>query len=342
MSNNPYLYSPDVVRVVLVMGVVISVLFYERMQLTTGGAIVPAYLALALQAPISVVSTVLAGLLTWAIVNKGIAKRRILYGRRKFEVEVLIGLAIIGTVIVVRALVWNLADIDIMVNTIGFLIPGIIAHDMSRQGPSRTVIAISATTGILGLFLIVYIKLLEVTGATVEPQRVLASVIGYDRRLMLEAIAMGVLMGMYIFEKLGLRSGGFITAAYVAFLLPRWPDLLFLLVVAFLTWLVVVKLLMPRLLLFGRRKLSTMVLFGTLLGWSAELLCRYFSDGLYEPGRGLTIMTMMLPALIANDVQRQGWERTGWGLAINTAGVYGVMNVVGAGLAAVGVFNSLH
>ena len=137
-------------------------------------------------------------------------------------------------------------------------------------------------------------------------------------------------MGMVTFSKIGLRSGGFITAAYIAFMLPRWWDLLYVLVTAGLTWLIVVKLIMPRLLLFGRRKLSVMVLFGALIGWTIELVARYVTDGLWEPARGLTVMTVMLPALLANDAHRQGWEKTAWGTTLATFGVYGATNLIAA------------
>jgi hypothetical protein len=101
-----------------------------------------------------------------------------------------------------------------------------------------------------------------------------------------------------------------------------------LVVTAFVTWLVVSKLLMPRLLMFGRRKLSTMVLFGALISSTGELAARWLTDGLWEPVRGLTLMTVMLPALIANDAQRQGWERTFWGLGLATAGVLALVNLI--------------
>ena len=55
-----YYFQPEVVRVALVVGVVVSMLFYERVQLTTGGAIVPAYLALHLPRPLFVLTTVAA------------------------------------------------------------------------------------------------------------------------------------------------------------------------------------------------------------------------------------------------------------------------------------------
>ncbi|MGD9960871.1 poly-gamma-glutamate biosynthesis protein PgsC [Nocardioides sp.] len=336
---NPYLYSPDVVRVTLVVGVLVSMLFYERLQLTTGGAIVPAYLALALLAPLTVILTVAAGVLTHLIVDRGITRRRILYGRRKFELEVLVGLALVGSVFVLRGVWGQLGPWDLTVGTVGFLVPGIIAHDMSRQGIHNTLMAILATTAILGTFLYVYVELLDLTNAQVAPPEVLASVLGYDRRLLLVAVAASVLIGMALFARLGLRSGGFITAAYLALLIDRWWDLAFILVVAVLTWAVVAKLMMPRLLLFGRRKLSTMVLFGALIGSTAELVARGMSDGLWEPVRGLTVMTVMLPALIANDAQRQGWERTLWGVGLGTLGVFSVTNLVAALLLGTGLLS---
>ena len=53
-----YAFKPEVVRVALVVGVIVSIVFYERVQLTTGGAIVPAYLAMFLPAPIHIVTTI--------------------------------------------------------------------------------------------------------------------------------------------------------------------------------------------------------------------------------------------------------------------------------------------
>lgn len=332
-----YLYSADVVRLTLVVGVIVSMLFYERLQLTTGGAIVPAYLSLGLHAPVTVATTVACGWLTYVIVNHVIARRRILYGRRKFEVEVLVGLVAVGLVFLARMATTGLTDLALLVGTIGFLVPGIIAHDMFRQGVPKTMAAVGATTVILGLFLFVYTSLLPLTGIDVRAQPHLASVLGFDRRLLLPAIIASVLIGMVLFERLGLRSGGFITAAYIAFMLPRYLDLAYVAVCALLTWLVVVKVLMPRLLLFGRRKLSTMILFGSLITWTAEVAITHWWDGIYQPGRGLTVMTLILPALIANDAQRQGWERTSWGVALNTAGVYAAMNLIGGILLLTGV-----
>ncbi|MFD4406192.1 poly-gamma-glutamate synthase PgsB [Nocardia sp. NPDC058499] len=333
-----YGFAPEVVRVALVVGVVLSMLFYERMQLTTGGAIVPAYLALNATAPLAIAVTVAVGYVTYLLVSVLLAKRLILYGRRKFECEMLVGL---GLILICTVLAGILGDYDptlFALAGIGFLVPGIIAHDMSRQQPARTTLAIAATTVILMVFLVLVATLMSIApGAESSEGAQLASVLGYPRELLLLAVALSVLVGMLVFGTVGLRSGGFITGAYLALVGPRVADIVFALVVAVLTWFLVVRVLMPRLLIFGRRKLSTMVLVGAIVAWGAELLVMEFTKGDYVPWRGLTIATLMVPALLANDAQRQGWERTLWGSALTAVGVFAGTNLIAAAAIAAGV-----
>lgn len=336
-----YLFRPEVVRVALVLGVIISMLFYERVQLTTGGAIVPAYLALHLPRPLFIVTTVLAAYTAYLVVHVALARRVILYGRRKFEVEVLVGLALVMVLTLVAGRLSALDPVLLGLAGIGFLVPGILAHDMARQRPGKTVVAVLGTTAILGLFIFVYTSLLQIAplepGETVEG---LVSVTGFPMELIVVAAASSVLIGMLVFSRLGLRSGGFISGAYLALVAPRWLDLVFAVAVAVVTWFVVVRLLMPRLLLFGRRKLSTMVLVGAILGWAAEVAVVAWTGGDYVPWRGLTIITLMVPALLANDAQRQGWEKTAWGVTLTALGTFAVMNLLAVVLIAAGVIGS--
>jgi hypothetical protein len=267
------------------------------------------------------------------LVERRVLRRRILYGRSKFETEVLVGLALIMTCTVVAHMLGQLDPALLALTGIGFLVPGIIAHDMGRQRPSRTVLAITATTAVLTVFAFVVGSLLSIMPGP-KPAEVaqLSSTLGYPRELLIVAVALSVLAGMLIHRRLGLRSGGFITGAYLAMVSPRWGDLLFTLVVAGATWFVVVRLMMPRLLLFGRRKVSAMILVGALIGWSGELLIRSVTHGDYTPWLGLTVATLIVPALIANDAQRQGWERTLWGTALVGLGVYAATNLIAAPL----------
>ena len=327
-----YLFRPEVARVALVIGVVVSMLFYERVQLTTGGAIVPAYLALHLPEPLFVIATLAAGYATYYLVSVLLARRKIIYGRRKFEVEILTGLAIAMVLMVVARFVSDFDPTLIGLTGIGFLIPGVLAHDMYRQKPRKTVIAVMSTTLVLGAFVYVFDALIAIApsrGGSSQPEGLmLTAPVAFPPALLIVAAVLSVLIGMVVFARLGLRSGGFITGAYLAFVAHRPLDIAFALSMAFLTWLVVVHLLMPRLLLFGRRKLSSMILVGAILSWTAELAVLHATNGRYVPWVGLVIITFMVPALIANDAQRQGWERTLWGAAITALGVYAVMTLL--------------
>lgn len=336
-----YFFQPEVVRVALVVGVVVSILFYERVQLTTGGAIVPAYLAMFLPAPLYIGTTIGAGYLTYVVVNRVIGSRRILYGRRKFEIEMLVGLGLVAVGTVVAILLSGANPLFAGLSGIGFLVPGVLAHDMFRQKPRKTILAVLGTTVIVAAIMFVFASLLQISpvAGTFELPP-FDDRFSYPLALLLVAVAVSVLVGMLTFATLGLRSGGFVSGAYLSLLLVRPLDILFAAVVALITYGVVVHLVMPNLLIFGRRKLSAMVLVGAVVAWSSEIIVTAATAGAFVPWSGFTLMTLMIPALLANDMQRQGIERTVWGVAITTAGVFAVMSVVSAGVIAAGLVDA--
>ncbi|GGC56263.1 poly-gamma-glutamate biosynthesis protein PgsC [Hoyosella rhizosphaerae] len=333
-----YAFAPEIVRVAVVLGVILSVLMYERTHLTTGGAIVPGYLAISMFTPLSVMMTLVGGILTYFVVTILIAKRFILYGRRKFEIEVLVGLAF-GALFTTFASVFG--DVDPWLATlggIGFLLPGIVAHDIARQGVRKTLIAVTIVSVALALFLVAFNSVLSLSpGDDLSLVREIGSVTGFPRELLFGAVAVSVLIGMAVYGKLGVRSGGFITGAYVALISPRWADLAFTVAVALITWLIVTKVLMPRLLIFGRRKLASMLLVAALVGWTVEIFLIVLTNAEYIPWRGMTVATLMVPALVANDAERQGWRKTAVGTSITAASTVLVMAAVGAGLGYAGL-----
>jgi poly-gamma-glutamate biosynthesis protein PgsC/CapC len=338
-----YFFVPEVVRVALVIGVVVSILFYERLQLTTGGAIVPAYLAMFLPAPLFVAATLLTGYLTYVVVNQVVGRRWILYGRRKFEIEILVGLGLMAAALGPTLWLTGVNPLWAGLSGIGFLVPGVIAHDMFRQRPSTTLFALLATTAMVAATIYVFASLLEISplGEDLrrEPPNIAAA--GYPLVLLLPAVAVSVVTGMALFSRIGLRSGGFVTGAYLALVAEQPLDLVFAAAVALITWALVTQAIMPRLLVFGRRKLSSMVLVGAVVAWTAQLVVEVATGGAYTPWSGFVLMTLMVPALLANDAQRQGIERTAWGAAISAVVVFASMNLLAAALVAVEVLENL-
>jgi poly-gamma-glutamate biosynthesis protein PgsC/CapC len=332
-----YFFRPEVARVALVIGVVVSVLFYERLQLTTGGAIVPAYVALFLVQPLYVATTITIALVTYLIVNRVLVHRWILYGRRRFEVEVLIGLALVTVTVWVGEALELVHPVFIGLTGIGMVIPGIVAHDMGRQNPGRTLAALAATAAIVAAAVFVFGSLLEISPLQDQPPPLVGDETGYPINLLLAGAIASVVAGMVIYAVLGLRSGGYVSAAYLALLVVRPWDLVYTVVLALVIWYVVTRLVMPHVLIFGRRKLSSMIMVSAILAWPAAELIAWLSYGVFQPWKGFVLMSLMIPALVANDFERQGVEKTLWGATIATGFVFGSLNVVAAAFVAAGM-----
>ncbi len=129
----------------ILLGVVLSLLFYEITGLSAAGVIVPAYFALSLHSPMRMVYTIMIAVLAMLAV-KGISRYTILYGRRRFGVSILVAYALS------LFLGW-LNIFSTSFSVIGCLIPGIMAREMDRQGIGKTILSLAVVTAILALLL---------------------------------------------------------------------------------------------------------------------------------------------------------------------------------------------
>jgi len=136
------------------IGIVVSFGFYEIVGLSPGGIVVPGYIALFLDQPIRILVTLLVALLTYFIVSK-LSNYIILYGRRRFLSMILIGFL----------LKWLVEEIIVMMpisgielRSIGYIIPGLIANEMRRQGVLPTLYSLSIVSIIVRLILLFFLK----------------------------------------------------------------------------------------------------------------------------------------------------------------------------------------
>lgn len=134
------------------IGLAVSLLFSEMFAIAAGGMIVPGYLALSLTRPIDVCLTVGAGFVTYAVVH-ALSPFVILYGRRRTVTMILVGY-LIGAL--VRAALTTVATPTSgdELTVIGFIIPGLIAIWLDRQGVVETVAAMTTGAVVVRLFLI--------------------------------------------------------------------------------------------------------------------------------------------------------------------------------------------
>jgi poly-gamma-glutamate biosynthesis protein PgsC/CapC len=142
------------------IGLVVSLLFTELFGLAAGGMVVPGYLALYMSRPLDVALTVGAGLLTYAV-GAALESFLIVYGRRRTVVMILLGY-LIG--MAMRWLVQGQVSFDgDPAAVVGYIIPGLIAIWLARQGVIETL------ASLLTASVVVRLVLIAVTGTEVGP-----------------------------------------------------------------------------------------------------------------------------------------------------------------------------
>lgn len=148
------------VNEVIILGIILSIFFYEITEISPGGLIVPAYIAFYLDNPQRVVITILAGILTFLIV-KFISNHAIVYGRRKFALYIMISFIIRVVLKYFNIYIVNEYELFILGGSIiGVIIPGIIAQEIDRHGMIRTISSLL----ILSIFIKSIIELFYSTG----------------------------------------------------------------------------------------------------------------------------------------------------------------------------------
>src|SRR5689334_2980170 len=127
------------------IGLVLSLIFSETLGLAAGGMVVPGYLALIIHEPFRIIGTVACALLTLGTL-KLLSRYVLIYGRRRIVIAVLVGFCFGSAsrdLLVARGAI---GGIDL--SAIGFVIPGLIANWMERQGIVQT-LCVMTTTAVL-------------------------------------------------------------------------------------------------------------------------------------------------------------------------------------------------
>ena len=118
------------------LGMLMSFFLSETIGLAAGGIVVPGYVAMTLHQPFRVAGTIAIALVVYLIL-KLLANWMLLYGRRQLVLGVLLGYLIGYVTKVMPPIPFGHVTIDIA--TIGFVIPGLIAYWMDRQGVIETI-----------------------------------------------------------------------------------------------------------------------------------------------------------------------------------------------------------
>ena len=154
------------------IGLVVSLLFTEAFGLSVGGMIVPGYLALSFDQPLTVIATIAAALITAWMVHE-LDRYAILFGRRRVVLTMVFGFAVAATLRAILEIVWPGVSMSLTsgsaselasgemslgwlqnMTVIGFVIPGLVALWISRSGIVQTLSPLIIASTLVHLVLV--------------------------------------------------------------------------------------------------------------------------------------------------------------------------------------------
>lgn len=293
------LFDQELVRLTFIVGIAVSVLVYEKTHRTTGSLVVPGYIGASLLSPVSLLMTALNAAVTWFLVSKQLPRFAAVFGRTLFVVNIFVSvvLSMLTGPVLGAVLPTAIPRLD----SIGYVIPALIAYDMNRQGPIRTLTTVSVAGAIAAIpaLLLVVAR----PGAVERALPVDTVLQGLDDFWL--AIAALVSVGVATMLQSGhqLRCGGFIGAMYVGLMVGEPVAVGFVIAMAVATWAFVEYGLKPFMIVFGRRKFAIVLMSGSMLSWTTLEAAGRFLPGVLGLD-GLPIAVLFVPALLANDMER--------------------------------------
>jgi len=136
------------------LGLVVSLIFSETLGLAAGGMVVPGYMALMIHDPARIAGTILVSLMTYYTIRV-ISNFVFIYGRRRTVIIIITGF-IFGW-LSREFLIFGLPGGQTLeFQAIGYIIPGLIANWMERQGVIQTLSTMVVAAVFVRLLLMIF------------------------------------------------------------------------------------------------------------------------------------------------------------------------------------------
>ena len=145
----------------LILGVLVSIVFYELTDITPGGLIVPGLMVAYIGQPLRMVYTLLIAIAAFYIV-KLLSRKFLIFGKRRFVILIVISFVLH----VLFNLIFGAFSLDltsIAISMVGYTVSGIIANNMFKQGVVKTGVSLAVVVCIIQLIVV----LLSALGAIV-------------------------------------------------------------------------------------------------------------------------------------------------------------------------------
>lgn len=312
-----YQFSADLVRFAFVLGVIASVVIYDRLRMTTGSLVVPGYLGVFILQPAVIAVTLVNALIGWALVYRLLPKYAVVYGRTRFLLVAAVSVGLQALLIQLGRHFELEFGLGGPLVGIGLVIPALLANDFGRQGIRRTTKAAALGGGIVGA--IVLIALLVAPGLRENNSAVDYGQLSFEVEWLPLAVLLSAVSAVGLQAGFSLRSGGLIGAGYLALVFPGWQEIAVLAACSVMTYLIVAVVIRRRTVLFGRRKFAAMLIVGSLVSWLAYPLAARIGWLEVDALATLPLTGAILTGIFANDLERGGFRRVGIGTVLSLA-----------------------
>lgn len=301
-----YLFDINTVRFAFIVGVIASVFIYERHHITSGSIVVPGYVAVFVLQPLVLLVTFLNALFSYWFVNRVLAKRFLLDGRNKFSTVMIVSATVQVALLKLSPetpYLWE-SSIPLLVG-VGYLVPALIAHDFGRQGIRLTMRAVGMASALVAVPMTLAIMFFPdaQAGARLAGFGVLA----FPPEWIPFSVLLSAAAAWALQYNHGFRSGGYVGAAYLAMLTTSPVNLIFLMAIGLATWLLVTRVFMRMMIVFGRRKFALMMVSASIISWAGVWISTELFDlaaASYESMATVALTPLFVPGLIANDLER--------------------------------------
>lgn len=133
---------------IIIISILISLLYTELTDYSSGGLIVPGYIAINLNSPNRVLATLIISLITFFVLNK-MSNYLIIFGKRRFALS-------IGISVLITMLFSSLLFPIVKISIIGNIIPGILANEFLKEGIIKTLISLSIVVSLLVIIMMYF------------------------------------------------------------------------------------------------------------------------------------------------------------------------------------------
>ena len=130
----------------IILGIAVSLIFTELTGISAGGIVVPAYLALTVNQPSVLISTLAIGLIAYVVVEFGLTRFIMLFGKRKFAAFVFVALILR---IILNLVFGGIFDALDALTSVGVITAALIASTVAKQGLKFTLIGTVIVTAIV-------------------------------------------------------------------------------------------------------------------------------------------------------------------------------------------------